>query len=173
MDSEIQDLYVFTSHHLAPWLGGPPTAGGWLWNVLIRSQLLQHLGPGPWSRNRIVGSKVLLVTVYAVLSEAAFILYCFLIAFIINIYRFIAYLFSKWIDIFRSDISESAEAIWHIYSVSYHVFSDKSIIRTVSVVYLMKLSCNTLYQVYGPILLLYAFYFYIWHRENGKIFFIP
>ena len=102
-----------------------------------------------------------------------FILYCFLIAFIINIYRFIAYLFSKWIDIFRNDISESAEAIWHIYSVSYHVFSDKSIIETVSVVYLMKLPCDTLYQVYGPILLFYAFYFYIWHRENGKIFFIP
>lgn len=66
--------------------------------------------------------------------RATFILYCFLIAFIINIYRFIAYLFSKWIDIFRNDISESAEAIWHIDSASYHVFSDKSIIETVSIV---------------------------------------
>lgn len=116
--------------------------------------LLQRLGPGPPSRHRIFISKGLLLTVYAALSEAAFILYCFLIAFIINIYRFIAYLFSKWIDIFRNDISESAEAIWHIYSVSYHVFSDKSIIETVSVAYLMRLYCNTLYQVYGPILLL-------------------
>lgn len=85
-----------------------------------------------------MGSKGLLLTVYAVLSEAAFILYCFLIAFIINIYRFIAYLFSKWIDIFRNVISESAEAIWHVYSVSYHVFSDKSIIETVSEAYLRK-----------------------------------
>lgn len=93
--------------------------------------------------------------------STTFILYCFLIAFIINIYRFIAYLFSKWIDIFRNDISESAEAIWHIYSASYHVFSDKSIIETVSIVYLMKLYSNPLHQVYGPILLLYTFYFYI------------
>lgn len=147
--------------------------GGRVRRVLTWSQLLRHPSRGPWSRNRAVASKGLLLTVYAVLSETAFILYCFLIAFIINIYRFIAYLFSKWIDIFRSDISESAEAIWRIYSVSYHVFSDKSIIETVSVVYLMKLYCNTLYQVYGPILLLYAFYFYIWHREHGKIFFIP
>lgn len=146
-------------------------AGGYIntfhtcWNVLT----WPHLGPGPWSRNRIVASRGLLLTVYAVLSEAVFILYCFLIALIINIYRFIAYLFSKWVDIFRNDISESAEAIWHIYSVSYHVFSDKSIIETVSIVYLMKLYCSTLYQVCGPVLLLCAFYFYIWHRENGKI----
>lgn len=173
MDSEIQDLYVLASHHLVPRLGRPPTAGGRLWNILLRPQSLSCLGPGPWSGNRIVGSKGLLVTVYAVLSEAVFVLYCFLIAFIINIYRFIAYLFSKWIDIFRNDISESAEALWRIHSVSYHVLSDKSIIGTVSMVYLMKLPCNTLYQVYGPILLFYAFYFYIWHRENGKVFFIP
>lgn len=95
--------------------------------------------------------------------------YCFLIAFIINIYRFIAYLFSKWIDIFRNDISESAEAIWHIYSASYHVFSDKSVIETVSIVHLMKLCSDPLYQVYGPILL-YASYFYIWHREKQQYF---
>lgn len=158
---------MFYISSLGTSIGGPSMAGGWVWNVLTWSCLLRHLGPGPWSRNRTLSSKGLLITVYAVLSEAAFILYCFLIAFIINIYRFIAYLFSKWIDIFRNDISESAEAIWHIDSVSYHVFSDKSIIETVSVVYLMKLYCNTLYQVYGPILLLYAFYFYIWHRENG------
>lgn len=123
--------------------------------------VIATFGSWPRSRNRIVSSKGLLLTVYAVLSEAAFILYCFLIAFIINIYRFIAYLFSKWIDIFRNDISESAEAIWHIYSVSYHVFSDKSIIETVSVVYLIKLYYSTLYQVYGPILLFYVFLFYI------------
>lgn len=120
--------------------------------------VIATFGSWPRSRNRIVGSKGLLLTVYAVLSEAAFILYCFLIAFIINIYRFIAYLFSKWIDIFRNDISESAEAIWHIYSVSYHVFSDKSIIETVSVVYLIKLYYSALYQVYGPILLFYVFF---------------
>lgn len=93
--------------------------------------------------------------------RTAFILYRFLIAFIINIYRFIAYLFSKWIDIFRNDISESAEAIWHIYSASYHVFSDKSIMETVSLVHLMEPYSNRLCHVYGRILLLYAFYLYI------------
>ena len=173
MDSEIQDLYVLASHHLVPQLGRPLMAGGWLWDVRLWPRSPSCLGPGPWSGNRVVGSKGLLVTVYAVLSEAAFILYCFLIALIINIYRFIAYLFSKWIDIFRNDISESAEALWRTHSVSYPVLSDRSIIGTVSVVYLIKLPCNTLYQVYGPILLFYAFYFYIWHRENGKIFFVP
>lgn len=79
------------------------------------------------------------------LLEVAFIFYCFFIVFIINIYRFIVYLFFKWIDIFRNDIFESVEVIWYIDSVSYYVFFDKSIIEIVFVVYLMKFYCNTLY----------------------------